>query len=99
MSNTILHTYAFLDPGSYGTFCTVSLAEKLGLKGKPANIVLRTMGQQKIVGTTIFTGLEGSGMDSNDFNEWPNTQWCSLRDTQVYAVYPLGTHQDLRIPT
>ena len=40
MSNTILHTYAFLDPGSYGTFCTVSLAEKLGLKGKPANIVL-----------------------------------------------------------
>ncbi len=27
------------------------------------------------------------------------TQWCSLRDTQVYAVYPLGKVKDLRIPT
>ncbi len=26
-------------------------------------------------------------------------QWCSLRDTQVYAVYPLGKDKDLRIPT
>ncbi len=26
-------------------------------------------------------------------------QWCSLRDTQVYAVYPLGKVKDLRIPT
>ncbi len=26
-------------------------------------------------------------------------QWCSLRDTQVYAVYPLGKVNDLRIPT
>ena len=73
MSNTIVQTYAFLDPGSSGTFCTVSLAEKLGLKGKPANILLRTMGHQKIVGTTILTGLEVSGMDSNDFIQLPNT--------------------------
>ncbi len=27
------------------------------------------------------------------------TQWCSLRDTQVYAVYPLGKSKDFRIPT
>ncbi len=26
-------------------------------------------------------------------------QWCSLRDTQVYAVYPLGKVKDVRIPT
>ncbi len=26
-------------------------------------------------------------------------QWCSLRDTQVYAVYPLGKSKDFRIPT
>ncbi len=28
-----------------------------------------------------------------------NMQWCSLRDTQVYAVYPLGKSKDFRIPT
>ncbi len=28
-----------------------------------------------------------------------HAQWCSLRDTQVYAVYPLGKDKDLRIPT
>ncbi len=26
-------------------------------------------------------------------------QWCSLCDTQVYGVYPLGKAKDLRIPT
>ncbi len=26
-------------------------------------------------------------------------QWCSLRDTHVYAVYSLGKVRDLRIPT
>ncbi len=26
-------------------------------------------------------------------------QWCSLRDKQVYAVYPLGKVKDFRIPT
>jgi hypothetical protein len=31
------------------------------------------MGQQKIVGTTILTGLEVSGMDSNDRIELPYT--------------------------
>ena len=43
------------------------------MKGKLANILLRTMGQQKIVGTTILTGLEVSGIDSIDFIELPNT--------------------------
>ncbi len=28
-----------------------------------------------------------------------NTQWCSLCDTQVYTVYPLGKVKDLRILT
>jgi len=32
------------------------------------------------------------------FNLWC-TQWCSLRDTQDYAVYPLGKAKDFRIPT
>ncbi len=32
-------------------------------------------------------------------DERHQTQWCSLRDTQVYAVYPQGKIKDLRIPT
>ncbi len=36
----------------------------------------------------ILTGEQGSCV-----------QWCSLRDTQVYAVYPLGKSKDFRIPT
>ncbi len=72
MSNEVVQTYAFLDPGSSGTFCNVSLARRLGLRGKPANILLRTMGQRKIVSITVLSGVEVSGMDMNDFIELPN---------------------------
>ncbi len=27
------------------------------------------------------------------------SQWCNLRDTQVYGVYPLAKVKDFRIPT
>ena len=47
-SNKTVQTYAFLDPGRYGTFCTEDLARKLNLKGKRTNILLRTMGQKKL---------------------------------------------------
>ena len=72
MSDEVVQTYAFLDPGSSGTFCTVSLARRLGLRCKPANILLRTMGQRKIVSTTVLSGVEVSGMDVDDFIELPN---------------------------
>ncbi len=36
---------------------------------------------------------------SSVFARFSCRQWCSLRDTQVYAVYPLGKDKDLRIPT
>jgi len=32
MSNTVVQTYTFWDPGSSGTFCTVDLARRLGLR-------------------------------------------------------------------
>lgn len=62
MSNKIVQTYAFLDPGSSGTFCTANLAKRLGRRGKLANILLRTMGQKKIVSTAVLSGLEVSGI-------------------------------------
>lgn len=71
-SNKTLHTYAFLDPGSSGTFCTVSLAKRLGVTGKNCNVLLRTMGQAKTINTKVITGLEESCMDKDDFIELPS---------------------------
>lgn len=72
MSDEVVKTYAFLDPGSSGTFCIVSLARRLGLRGKPANILLRTMGQRKSVSTTVLSAVEVSSMDVSDFIELQN---------------------------
>lgn len=36
-SNKVVCTYAFLDPGSSGTFCTANLAKRLGVTGKTEN--------------------------------------------------------------
>lgn len=55
LSDRIVQTYAFLDPGSSG--CTQNLAKKLGLSGKPTSILLRTMGQKKVVSTTVLSPL------------------------------------------
>ncbi len=46
-----------------------------------------------------LTLLIGIKADLLQFILYPDKQWCSLRDTQVYAVYPLGKVKDLRIPT
>lgn len=45
--NATVHAYAFLDPGSTASFCTVGLMHKLNLQGRRTNIMLRTMGQRK----------------------------------------------------
>lgn len=71
-NNKTVQTYAFLDPGSSGTFCTKDLARKLNLKGKRTSILLRTMGQKKVVNGHVLSGLEVSGMDITDFIELPD---------------------------
>nr|XP_057925588.1 uncharacterized protein LOC131127575 isoform X1 [Doryrhamphus excisus]XP_057925589.1 uncharacterized protein LOC131127575 isoform X1 [Doryrhamphus excisus] len=83
-NNQTVQTYAFLDPGSSGTFCTDTLARKLNLRGKKASILLRTMGQRKIVNAQILSGLEVSGMDGNDFIELPDV--LTQRTMPVSAV-------------
>ena len=52
----IITTYAFLDPGSSAVFCTEALMHKLELQGWKTNILLRTMGQEKVVPSLIRLG-------------------------------------------
>lgn len=70
-SNKTVESYAFLDPGSTGTFCTEELMRDLKVTGKKANIVLRTMGKEGTVSTHVVKGLEVSSLDENNFLELP----------------------------
>lgn len=67
----VVETYAFLDPGSSASFCTVGLMEKLDLSGKKTKILLRTMGQEKVVESYMASSLEVAGLDSNAYCEVP----------------------------
>ncbi|XP_023192327.1 uncharacterized protein LOC111609249 isoform X3 [Xiphophorus maculatus] len=86
-SNKVVQTYAFLDPGSSGTFCTETLAKSLNLKGKRTNILLRTMNQNKIVNVQVLSGLEVSELKTNDF--------IALPDVLTQSTMPVST---LNIP-
>ena len=62
-----LVTYAFLDPGSSASFCTEELMNRLNLSGKRSNILLRTMGQEKVVSSQVVLDLEVAGLDTDSF--------------------------------
>lgn len=69
--NKIILTYAFLDQGSTAVFCTESLKQKLNLSGKRANILLRTMAQEKVVSSYIVPELEVAALEDGSFIELP----------------------------
>lgn len=87
--SAVVHTYAFLDPGSTASFCTVQLMNKLNLQGRKTNILLSTMGQKKVVGTNLVSGLEVARLDS--------TESCELPDVYTQKTMPVHkgniTHQ------
>ncbi len=70
--NKTVITYAFLDQGSTAVFCTSRLMNRLGLSGKRTNILLRTMGQEKVTTTHVVSGLEVAGLNEEDFWELPD---------------------------
>lgn len=70
--NTVVETYAFLDPGSTGTFCSEKLVDRLNTTGRRAKIHLRTMGHNKAVPSCIINGLEISALSGNNFYELPD---------------------------
>jgi len=82
----IVETYAFLDAGSTATFCTEELQRKLNLKGKPTQILLSTMcqdkpGEQKLVNSFILTDLEV----------------CALEDTKYFELPKVFTHSSIPV--
>lgn len=78
-----LITYAFLDPGSSASFCTEALMNRLNLTGRRTGILLRTMGQEKVVNSHIVSDLEVAGLDTNWF--------CELPD--IFAQESMPVHQ------
>ncbi|KAL7844709.1 hypothetical protein SRHO_G00232480 [Serrasalmus rhombeus] len=71
-SERTVETHAFLDQGSSASFCTVGLLDKLNLAGRKTKILLRTMGQEKVVDSFIVTELEVAGLDSDVYCEMPD---------------------------
>lgn len=65
-------TYAFLDPGSTACFCTESLMKELNLTGRNTHILLKTMGEERIVSSHIVSGSEVSNLDCKEFLELPD---------------------------
>ncbi|KAJ8375703.1 hypothetical protein SKAU_G00062830 [Synaphobranchus kaupii] len=66
-------TYAFLDPGSTACFCTEELMKELNLTSRKTNILLKAMGEKRIVSSHMVSGLEVSSLDCSDFLGLPDT--------------------------
>ncbi|XP_035986832.1 uncharacterized protein LOC118560169 [Fundulus heteroclitus] len=81
--NETVVTYAFLDPGSTASFCTERLMNRLNLTGRKLGILLRTMGQEKVVDSYMLSGLEVAGLDSDNF--------CSL--PEMFTQRSMPVHQ------
>lgn len=69
----ILETNAFLDQGSSASFCTVGLLDKLNLTGRKTKILLRTMGQEKVLDSFIVPELEIARLDSDIYYDMPDS--------------------------
>lgn len=64
-SDRVIETYAFLDNGSQATFCTERLMRQFGSEGKKTQILLRTMGQEKVQPSYHLSSLEVCGVKEN----------------------------------
>ena len=92
-SNHAILTYAFLDQGSSASFCTQKLMEDLHMEGRREEILLRTMGQERTMGTHRITGLEVSSLEGSDFNELPEV---FTQDRIPVSHGNIATKEDIR---
>lgn len=77
----VIETYAFMDNGSQATFCAEKLTRQLGIEGKKTQILLRTMGQEKLKPSNHLSGLEVCGVKENIYIDLPEIY--SHRDIPV----------------
>ena len=70
-SDQMVETYAFLDSGSKGTFCTDSLLRQLRTSGVRTNFVLKTMAGRDRVSSQVVTGLQVCSLDGSNMVSLP----------------------------
>lgn len=78
-------TCAFLEQGSTAVFCTPTLMNRLGLSGKKTNILLRTMGQDKVTTTHVVSGLEVASLNKDAFWELPDADKSTQNTMPVHS--------------
>ena len=71
-SQNVVTTYALLDSGSTGTFCSESLLEQLDIKGKKCKISVSTIGNVVANCETSIPCLEVMNLDEDVCFEIPN---------------------------
>ena len=71
-STTVISTYAFMDPGSNVSFCTVTLMYQLGLQGKQMSLTMDTMGNRHTFTTYQLHGIEVLDLDENNVIRLPD---------------------------
>ena len=69
--NRVIETYAFLDPGSTGTFCIRKLVDRLNMEGRKFKIHIRTLGHNDSIESSIVDSLEISGLSGESFYPLP----------------------------
>lgn len=92
--NKIICTYAFLDQGSTAVFCTEDLLHRLHLTGRRTNILLRTMGQERVVNSYVVPELEVAALHGESFIDLPRAY--TQKSMPVYQSN-IPTERDLRM--
>ena len=64
-SDVMTITYAFLDPGSNGTFCSDDLKDSLHLQGKDVSYSLTTLHEENVTTDSKLVSLQVYDMDEN----------------------------------
>ena len=68
---TIVETYAFLDPGLNTSFCTDQLIDRLGTVGKKTTLSLTTIDNENVKSQSLVVSLEVCDLSGNNAIELP----------------------------
>ncbi|KAK0150310.1 hypothetical protein N1851_008772 [Merluccius polli] len=91
--NEYILTYAFLDSGSSATFCTENLMKRLKAKGRKTEILLQTLGQERLVPSYQLTGLEVGNLEGDMYLDLPKVY---TQEKIPVSKENLPTQKDLR---